>query len=275
MKLLRALATSIVLAASALAQRYDAVQRLTPEQDVGIDQKLGVKIPLELAFRAEDGREVRLRELFGARPVVLSLVYYECPMLCSLVLNDQVRALRALSLELGDDFDLLTVSIDPRETSELARAKKEHYLASYDDDPSDAQRAAWHFLTGEEAAIAELARAVGFRYAFDEPSGEYAHAAGIMVLTPDGTLSRYVYGLGYQPRDLKLAIVDASGGKVGSLVDQILIRCFHYDPATGRYYFAIMTVLRVAAVATVLVLAGFVLRSLLRERRRRAAEVPV
>lgn len=274
MKLLRLLATSAVLGTSAFAQRYDAVQRLTPEQDVGIDQKLGEKIPLELAFRAEDGREVRLRELFGARPVVLSLVYYECPMLCSLVLNDQVRALRALSLELGDDFDLLTVSIDPRETSELARAKKEHYLASYDDNASEAQRAAWHFLTGEEAAIAELARAVGFRYAFDEQSGEYAHAAGLMVLTPDGTLSRYVYGLGYQPRDLKLAIIDASGGKVGSLVDQILIRCFHYDPATGQYYFAIMAALRVAAAATVLVLVGFVLRSVLRERRRRAAEVP-
>lgn len=250
---------------------FEPVQRFDPSQDVGIDQKLGAQLPLELRFRVEDGREVALRELVRERPVVLSLVYYECPMLCSLVLNDQVRAMRGSTLELGQDYDVITVSIDPGETPELAASKKRTYLADYSSTASASEQAAWHFLTGEQAAIGRLAAAVGFRYVYDEQADQYAHAAGLMVLTPDGVVSRYLYGVDYAPKDLRLAVVEAGQGKVGSLADQILMLCFHYDPQTGKYGFAVITALRVAGVATVLALLVFMVRNLLRERREARA----
>lgn len=250
---------------------FEPVQRFDPSQDVGIDQKLGAQLPLELRFCVEDGREVALRELVRERPVVLSLVYYECPMLCSLVLNDQVRAMRGSTLELGQDYDVITVSIDPGETPELAASKKRTYLADYSSTASASEQAAWHFLTGEQAAIERLAAAVGFRYVYDEQADQYAHAAGLMVLTPDGVVSRYLYGVDYAPKDLRLAVIEAGQGKVGSLADQILMLCFHYDPQTGKYGFAVITALRVAGVATVLALLVFMVRNLLRERREARA----
>lgn len=258
---------AVVAASPARAQRTETVQRFSPEQDVGIDQRLGERVPLDLRFRAEDGREIELGRLFDGKPVILSLVYFECPMLCTMVLDDQVRALRALPYELGSDFEMVSVSIDPSETPELAGEKKRRYVESWRKDASESERAGWHFLTGEQPAIEALASAVGFRYAYDAANDEYAHAAGIMVLTPDGTLSRYLYGLGYSPRDLKLAIVDASDRKVGSLADQILVRCMSYDAATGKYHFAIFAALRTAAVLTLLGLVGWIVRDLVRSRR--------
>jgi protein SCO1 len=266
------LALVAALAPAAPAQQFDAVQRFDPTQDVGIDQKLGAQVPLDLVFRDEDGAEVKLSSCFRGRPVVLSLVYFECPMLCTLVLNDQVRALRALPLELGRDYDVLTVSIDPSETAELARDKKRGYVATYDKDAGAEQHAAWRFLTGDEASIRALADSVGFRYAYDAASDEYAHAAGLMVLSPDGVVSRYFYGIEYSSKDLRLSLVEAGEGKVGSLVDQVLMLCFHYDPATGRYGFAIMNALRAAGLLTVALLLGFMLRHIVRERRLERAE---
>ena len=248
-------------------------QRFDPTQDIGIDQRLGERVPLELIFRDEDGREVRLGDYFGERPVVVALVYYECPMLCTLVLNGMVRSFRALSLDIGEDFEIVTVSIDPTETPELALSKKEGYLASYVEGAERPGAAAgWHFLTGEQQAIDALAEAVGFRYVYDEEAGEYAHASGIMVATSEGVLSRYLYGIEYITRDLRLALVEASQGQVGSFVDQVLLLCYHYDPTTGRYGFAIMAALRTGGIATVGLIVGFVLLSLRRERRARRAQ---
>jgi protein SCO1/2 len=255
------------------APRFDPVQRFDPAQDVGIDQKLGAQVPLDLPFRDETGRNVALRELVRERPVVLTLVYYECPMLCSLVLDDVVRAMRGTTLELGLDYDVVTVSIDPREDHALAAAKKGRYVEAFDADATERERSAWHFLVGDQSAIDALAAAVGFRYVYDEQVDEFAHAAGLMVLTPDGVVSRYLYGVDYRPKDLRLALVEAGDGRVGSLADQVLMLCFHYDPTTGKYGFAVISALRVLGVLTVLAIGVFVVRSLLRERRARASEV--
>jgi protein SCO1/2 len=268
-----AAAIGLALAAAPTPQGYGALQRFDPTQDVGIDQRLGQRIPLDAVFLGEDGAPVELGQLLGGKPVVLSLVYYECPMLCTLVLNDQLRALRALPLELGRDYTALTLSIDPRETPELAAAKRDHYLEAYRRDAGPEQRGAWRFLVGGEASIRALADAVGFRYVYDEEHDEYAHAAGLIVLTAEGVVSRYFFGVQYSPKDLRLALVEAGGGRVGSFADQALLLCYHFDPTTGRYGWAIMGALRVAGGLTLLLLGGFLARNLLRERReRRAAE---
>jgi protein SCO1/2 len=271
-RLAAGLALALFVAAPARAQRSELTyeQRFDPAQEIGLDQRLGEQVPLELAFRDEAGREVRLRDLFGRRPVVIALVYYECPMLCTLVLNGMVRTFRALSLELGQDYEVVTVSIDPRETPELAARKKAEYLKTYaGGEPSSAATAGWHFLTGDQASIDALAQVIGFRYAYDEQSDEFAHASGIIVATPQGALSHYLYGVEYITRDLRLALVEASQGRVGNLIDQVLLLCYHYDPATGRYGFAVVTTIRAAGVLTVALIIGFVLRSLARERRAR------
>lgn len=237
-------------------------------RDVGIDQRLGERVPADLAFRDETGREVRLADYLGSKPVILTLNYYECPMLCTLVLNGLVRSLRAVSFDPGRDFTIVTVSINPRETPDLAAAKKKTYAADYG-RPGAAE--SWHFLTGEEPAIAALARSVGFRYAFDPASGQYAHAAGIILLTPDGKIARYFYGVEYAPRDLRLGLVETSAGTIGGLADQILLFCFHYDPATGRYGAGAMKAIRLGGVATILLLALLIGKMLRREFRRPAA----
>ncbi len=237
-------------------------------QRVGIDQKLNAQVPLDLVFRDESGRAVTLREYFGERPVLLSLVYYECPMLCTLILNGLLRSLRALSFTAGKEFVVLTVSFDPREGPQLAAAKKRAYVRSY--GRPEAERG-WHFLTGDEDAIRRLTEAVGFRYAFDAETGQFAHASGIMVLTPQGRVARYFYGIEYAPRDLRLGLVEAAQGKIGSPVDQLLLYCYHYDPKTGRYSMLIMNVLRLAGAATVLAVGGFMLVMFRRERRKKRA----
>lgn len=267
MKLSRILTTwfvsTLALAGAAAAQRFDPVQRFSPAQDVGIDQRLGEKLPLELTFRDETGAPRKLAEFFK-KPVLLSFVYFECPMLCTEVLNEEVRVLKALSLEPGRDFEIVTVSIEPNDTPELAAKKKRNYLTDLD-RPEAAPY--WHFLVGEQAAITELTRAAGFRYVYDTEQKQYAHAGGVMVVGPGGVLSKYFYGIEYSPRDVRLGLVEAGDGKVGSLVDQVLMMCFHYDPATGRYTLAVMTVVRILGVLTVLAIGSFVVRQWVRDSK--------
>jgi len=263
------LALCTLLCGAARAQRFDPLQRFNPAQDVGLDQHLGERLPLDVVFRDEHGDSLALAKLFGRKPVVLVFAYYECPMLCTMVLNDLTRALKAMPLELGADYEVVVVSIDPRETPELAGRKKAGYLENLARD--DAEPAAWHFLTGDDASIHELAKAAGFRYVYDAEVKQYAHAAGLMVATPEGVLSRYLYGIEYSARDLRLALVEASNGTVGGLADQVLMLCFHYDPTTGKYGFAIINGLRAAGIATVLGLIAFMLINLRREARARRA----
>lgn len=236
---------------------------------VDIEQRLGNQIPLDLKFRDESGREVRLGEYFGkGRPVALTLVYYECPMLCNQVLNGAVGAFQALSFTAGKEFEVVTVSFDPREGPELAARKKETYLKRY---KREGAGEGWHFLTGDEASVKALADAVGFHYVWDEQSQQFAHASAVMVATPQGKLSHYFYGIEYAPKDLRLAFVEASEGKVGSPVDALLLFCYHYDPAAGRFA-PVMGVLRAAGVLTVFGVAAL-LFYLMRKTRRREEEL--
>ena len=237
-------------------------------QQVAFEQKINQSLPLQLSFRDEAGREVALGDYFGRRPVVLALVYYECPMLCNYVENGLVKALRALTFEPGREFDVVIVSFAPNETPALAAAKKESVLKEYDRART---AAGWHFLTGEPDAIRQLTEAVGFRYLYDEKSQQYAHASGLMVATPEGKLFRYFYGIEYAPRDLRLALVEASANKLGTPVDQVLLYCFHYDPETGKYGVIITRVIRLAGTGTALALAVFLVVMFRRERRMSAA----
>lgn len=218
-------------------------------QKVGIDQRLNEQVPLDLVFRDETGKQVRLADYFsGTKPVILSLVFYECPMLCNQVLNGLVSGLRAVPLNVGEDFNVVTVSFDPRETAALAARKKEMYIRQY---KRAGASEGWHFLTGDQAAIKQLTDAVGFRYTYDPASNQFAHASGIMILTPQGKISRYFYGIEYSPKDMRLGLVEASGGKIGSPVDQILLYCYHYDPATGKYAW-VLNIYRLGGILTVL-----------------------
>ena len=238
---------------------------------VGIDQRLNDQLPLDAVFKDEHGNEVRLGQFFNGKPVVLSLVYYTCPMLCNQVLNGMLGSFRQMSFNAGEQFEVVTVSFDTKETPQLAAAKKQTYIAGYN-RPSGAT--GWHFLTGDDANIRRLTDAVGFRYTWDEQTGQFAHASGIMVLTPTGKLSRYFYDVKYSPRDLRLGLVEASEGRVGSPVDQVLLYCFHYDPREGKYGPAVMNFVRAGGVLTVLAIVAFVgvlwRRERLRARHNRA-----
>jgi len=237
-------------------------------RDIGFDQRLDEHLPLDTPLRDEQGRAVQLGEYFGRRPVVLVFAYYDCPMLCTLAINGLSSALKVLSLDPGADFEIVTVSIDPRDTPAAAAAKKAGYLERY---KRAGAAAGWHFLTGDQPSIDRLTKAAGFRYAWDPATKQFAHPTGIIVLTPDGRMARYLFGIEYGPRDLRLAIVEASAGKVGSPVDALLLYCYHYDPMTGRYGIAIMRGMRIAGAATVLALGGFIVVMLRRERRQRWA----
>lgn len=238
-------------------------------QQVSLDQRLGERVPLDLSFRDSTGRTVLLRELVHDRPVILSLVYFRCPMLCTQVLSGLLKSSQSLPLELGRDYDIISVSIDPHETPAQAAEKKARYVASY--HRSGAEQG-WHFLTSDEPAIRELAAAVGYRYVYDPRSQQYAHPSGAIVLTPDGRISRYFYGIDYPPRDLRLGLVESSSGRIGTAVDQILLLCFHYDPATGKYGLVISRVLQAAGTATALALGTFLWCMFRLERRRSRAE---
>lgn len=234
-------------------------------QDVGIDQHLNAALPLNATFRDEDNRTVRLGDYFGKRPVVLALVYYRCPMLCTQVLNGVLKVSHALPQDIGTDFDVVAVSFDPIEKPELAADKKRHYVRSY---RREGAAKGWHFLTGDQKSIDELTKAVGFRYRFDEASQQYAHASGIVVVTPDGHLSRYFYGIDYSPKDLRLAIIESSQGRIGTLADRVLLLCYHYDPLTGKYGLAISRALWVGGAFTVMGLVIFLATMIRRERQR-------
>jgi protein SCO1/2 len=235
-----------------------------PLREVGYDQRLGEQVPLALAFRDEAGRPVKLVDYFDRRPVLLVLAYYHCPMLCDLVLQGVETSLKPLSLVPGKDFDVVVASIDAKETPELAAAKKREILARYG-RPETA--AGWHFLTGPQPSIERLTRAAGFRYVYDPQRNQFAHAAGIVILTPGGRVARYLFGVEYPSRDVRLALIESAGGRIGGLVDQVLLYCFHYDPVIGRYSAATLNLVRLAAIATV---AGLVLLIVLLRRREPA-----
>lgn len=230
-----------------------------PLKKVGIEQKLNGQLPLEARFKDSSGNVVKLGDYFGkGKPVILALVYYECPMLCNEVLNGMTGSLKALSFTVGKEFDVIALSFDPRENDNpnLAKNKKEGYLERYNRPES---RDGWHFLTGEQSEIDKLTEAVGFNYTFDEKSNQFAHAGGIMIATPEGRLSRYFYGIDYSPKDIKFGIMESSKSRIGNLAEELYLYCFHYDPSTGKYGLAILRVLRLAAVFTLLGLGAMLL----------------
>ncbi len=232
--------------------------------NVSIAQKLNTQIPLDLMMRDESGKVVRLKEYFGkGRPVLLNFVYYRCPMLCPMVLEGTTTALTELKFNIGEQFDVLTISIDPRDKAEDAAKLKEKYIRRYGRLDS---AAGWHFLTAHETAIKTLTAAVGFQYAYDSRTDQFAHGAALLVLTPDGRTSRYFYGFELKARDLRLAIVEASAGKVGTVTDQFLLLCFHYDPTTGKYSRNAMMFARAGGVTSMLVLGGFIFVMFRKER---------
>jgi protein SCO1/2 len=237
--------------------------------DVGIDQKLNEQLPLDLMFKNENGEAVRLGDYFGKKPVVLSLVYYQCPMLCNQVLNGMVTAFKVMAFKPGQEFEVVTVSFDPRETAVLAAAKKKTYVDYLPEAKRVGANAGWHFLTGDAASIKRLTEAIGFRYHFDETTNQFAHASAIYVTTPQGKLARYFYGIEYAPRDLRLGLIEAGENKIGSPVDQLLLYCYHYDPATGKYGAAVMNIMRLGGIVTLIAIAGMFLVL----RRRGSARV--
>lgn len=245
-----------------------------PLKNVGIEQKLGAKLPLDTEFKDENGQTIKLGDLFGkGRPVVLTFVYFECPMLCNQVLNGLTGSLKGVSFDAGKDFDVIAVSFDSRENekADLAKNKKASYIERYGRPGTEA---GWHFLTGNQVAVDAITKAAGFSYEWDDKSGQFAHSSAIMVVTPDGTLSRYFYGIDYSPKDLKFGLIDSAENKVGSVTDQLLLYCYHYDPSTGRYGFAILNVLRGFAVLTLFGMGamGFVFWRRNKGRKNAASE---
>jgi protein SCO1 len=232
---------------------------------VGIDQRLNAQVPLDLTFRDEAGRALPLSTYFHGKPVLLALVYYRCPMLCTQILNGVETSLKAVSLNPGQDFEVVSVSFDPKDTAETAAGKRKMILQRYS-RPGTAN--GWHFLTGDEAQIHALTEAAGYHYRYDSITGQFAHASAIMILTPEGRLSRYFYGVEYAPRDVRLGLVEASANKIGSPVDQILLFCFHYDPATGKYGAIAMNMVRGAGALFVLLGGGVLLIVFRRDLRR-------
>jgi protein SCO1/2 len=238
-------------------------------KNVGFDQRLNEPIPLDTAFRDEEGRDVKIGDYFGKQPVIVVMAYFRCPMLCTQVLNGLVEGLRQTDLTMGKDFRVITVSFDPTDSPKMAAAKKQSYVRAYGEPEVAAD---WHFLTGRRESIDRRAQAIGFRYAYDERSDQYAHPAGIVLLTPGGRISRYFYDVHFSGRDLRLGLVEASQNKIGTAIDQVLLFCFHYDPTAGRYGAAILNFVRVGGVLTMI---GLVLLfvGLRRGERRRIAFV--
>ena len=264
----------MLLALAAMASLSANAQQITTPailSKVGITQNLNAQIPPDLMFRDEAGNSVRIGDFFGKKPIVLSLVYFDCPALCTEVLNGELRTMKAISLDLGKDFDAVTVSFESADTPALAKAKRDVYTGQYG-RPGAAGH--WHFLTGEQKSIDALTNIAGFRYAYDTSIRQYAHAAAILVLTPDGRIDRYFYGVQYPARDVRLGLVEASEGKIGSLTDQALLYCYQYDPMTGKYGVVVMNVLRAAGGLTILILGIFMTVMFLRERKRPSGVPP-
>jgi protein SCO1/2 len=236
-----------------------------PLERVGIDQKLDSQLPLNLQFKDESGKTVKLGDFFGKRPVILAPVYYECPMLCTEILNGLVRSLKAVTFTPGQEFEVVVFSFDARDTSALAAAKKAAYLKRYDRPGTDA---GWHYLTGSPESIKELTAALGYRYVWDPHTSQFAHASGVMIITPQGRVSKYFYGIEYASKDVRLGLIEASQNKIGTKVDQLLLFCFHWDPSTGKYTTTVMNIMRLGFVATILFLGGFVIIMLRRDKEK-------
>jgi protein SCO1/2 len=249
------------LVGSALGQ--SALQPIL--EKVKIEHKLNAQVPLELKFRDEQGEAVILGDYFQDKPVILVLAYYRCPMLCNQVLNGLTDGLRGISLEAGKEFQVVVVSFDAREQPGLAAAKKATYVEHYGRPGAED---GWHFLTGEQAAIDRLTQAVGFPYIYDSAHDQFVHDSGIMILTPQGRISRYFYGIDFPSRDLRLALVESSAGRIGSPIDHVLLLCFHYDPNTGRYTATVLAIVRLAGALTLLVLGIFLFRAWRREVKK-------
>lgn len=221
-------------------------------QTVGIEQRLGESLPIDVKFRNENGKDVALGEFLNSgRPAVLALVYYECPMLCNQVLNGLTGSLKGVSLDPGKDYDVIAISFDARENEKpgLAANKRQSYIERFGRKGTDG---GWHFLTGDQAAIDAVTKAVGFKYEWDEKSNQFAHASGVMIVTPEGRLSHYFYGIDYSPKDVKLGLIEAADKKIGSVADKLLLYCYHYDPSTGKYGFAVLNAMRTGAIVTLL-----------------------
>lgn len=233
---------------------------------IRIEQKMGSQIPLDLTFRDEAGKTVALRRYFKDKPVVLVMAYYECPMLCTVVLNELTRVMKSEKrYSIGKDYEVITVSISPTETPELAAKKKENYVNSYQ---RAGGKSGWHFLVGDEADIKQLADSVGFNYVYDPKTKQYAHSAGVMILTPEGKLARYLLGIDYTAKDLRFALIESSKNKIGNPVEQVILYCYQYDPSTGRYGLVIMRVVQLAGILTVLSLGTFIFMMVRAERHR-------
>jgi len=224
----------------------------TALRDVRIEQRLNQQLPLDLVFRDESGAQVKLGQYFGQKPVVLAFVYYDCPMLCTQVLNGMVTSFRVVPFEMGKEFDVVTISFDPRETPELAASKKKVYVDYLPEKMKASARNGWHFLTGDAANIERITDAAGFRYHYDEKTKQFAHASAIMVATPEGKLSHYFYGVNYSARDLRFGLIESSQHKIGSVTEQLSLYCYQYDPTKGTYGAAVMRILRITGVLTFL-----------------------
>ena len=244
----------------------------TPEilKHVGIEQRIGVSLPLDLEFNDETGAPVSLGSYFGDKPVILTLVYYDCPMLCTEVLNGLNRSLAPLNYSIGEEFDVVAVSFDPRESPTLASQKKAVYTQRYG-RPGTGE--GWHFLTGEAPAIDALTESVGFNYVYDETEGQFVHGSAIMIISPKGTISHYFFGIEYPSEDIRLAIIESSEEKLGNVFDQIMLYCFNYDPEQGRYGVAIMNAMRLAGLVTLLAMGSFMVVMFKRDRRRRRERI--
>jgi len=266
---------ALLLALAGFSTSAVSAQQLTTTPailgKVGITQNLNTQIPPDLVFRDETGKTVQIGDYFGKKPIVLSLVYFDCPALCTEVLNGELRTMKAISLDLGKDFEAVTVSFEPKDTPALAKAKRDVYAGQYG-RPDAAEH--WHFLTGDQTSIDALTNAVGFHYAYDAAIRQYAHAAAILVLTPDGRIDRYFYGVQYPARDVRLGLVEASQGKIGTVTDHAMLYCYQYDPMTGKYGVVVINVLRVAGGLTVLILGIFMTIMFLRERKHPSGVPP-
>jgi protein SCO1 len=273
---LRVLAAVIVFTASLWAQaggemrKSEDMRQLNTRpsvlERVGIEQRLGERLPLETRFRDELGREVKLGDYFHKRPVVLALVYYDCPMLCTQVLNGLTSSLSVLKFNAGKEFDVVAISFDARETPQLAGAKKQVYTERYKRPGADQ---GWHFLTGTQESITAVTQAVGFHYVWDEKTSQFAHGSAIMIVTPEGKLHRYFYGIEYAPREVQFGVMEAAQEKIGNVVDQMILYCYHYDPTTGKYGLVAMRLVRAGGVLTVLLLGVFMAVSFRRDARNR------
>jgi len=257
-----AIVSAVLLAGSASAQMNNGVMsppantRPPRLENVGIEQRLDAQLPPDLIFRDENGKAVKLGDYFGRKPLILNLVYYNCTMLCGEALAGLSSAMRLIKFDVGNEFDVVTVSFDPRETPEMAAAKKADYVKRYG---RAGAAGGWHFLTGQPESINALTKVVGFQYQYDPKTNQYAHATAIMVVTPQGRISRYFYGVDFPPKDLRMGLVEASQGKIGNAVDAVLLYCYHYNPETGKYGAMVGNILRMAGAATILLLGGLLL----------------